>query len=98
MTCCTAYKVFCEIKKSCEFDRFLNLSSQRDTFVATVLQGLDNDRGPLCVSNHDLSSIWHKIIVIFFNCLVRNLLRSKIYHSNTVNTSRKVHKLRSTRK
>lgn len=93
IVCCKAYEIFCRIKKSVQFHIFLRLTSPRDTFVATVVTNLENV--PIfCSSNHDVTQIWNKCIVIFFNCLARNFLRSK--KLNSVNdTTRKITKLRS---
>lgn len=97
--CCTSYRIFCMIKES-QFDSFLRLPSPRDTFVSTVLQYLHEKCvcAFTCANNHDVNTIWQKIIVSFFNCLIRNFLRSVNTKDAVEVASRKIHKLRSQRK
>lgn len=97
--CYTAYRVFCVIKSSPEFGAFLKLSSPRDVFVSTVIAYLHEKCvcALSCSANHDVDQIWCKIIVTFFNCLVRNFLRSLDFKDNVDASARKIHKLRSNR-
>ena len=102
LLCCFAYKIFCKIRRSSKFCLFLRLSSPRDSFVKTVLKCLDDDSSCLlsfaCRQNHDMEKMKCKILVTFFNCLVRNFLRSEYSKGNDELLSRKVAKLRSVRK
>lgn len=96
--CCTAYEVFCKIKRSSKFEDFLRLDSPRDVFVVTVLNHMktNNICHNICSANHDLESYFQKSISVFFNCLARNFLRA-VSSTNILSDSRKICKLRSTR-
>lgn len=99
VVCCTAYEIFCRIKKSCKFDDFLRLDCPRSVFVSTVLEYLkENDLCVVsCKYSHHPQPAFCKAIAVFFNCLARNFLRSSA-SASTVRDVQKIRKLRSSRR
>ena len=97
--CRTAYEVFCRIKNSSSFNKFMALVCPRNTFVTTVISHVNKNClvVSMCSASHDLYVHWRHVIATFFNCLVRNYLRSLNPKASTETNDRKIHKLRSTK-
>jgi hypothetical protein len=99
LLCCSAYRLFCQLKESKSFSQFLTCKSPAGAFINLVMDYLLES--PLIsisgVCGHDVMHIWRRLILSFYNTLARNFVRSFSTSSYANSNNRKITKLQSAR-